>query len=628
MSETVHHSFGAEVSKVLKLMIHSLYKNHDIFLRELISNASDACDKLRYEALTTPGLLDGDGQFRISVRIDKNGRELIIEDNGIGMNETELVSNLGTIARSGTQEFLTALEQAKSGDVELIGQFGVGFYSAFIVADKVVVESTRAGETQGWRWESEGEAEFRIQKTDTAPSRGTRVTLHIKEGQDIYLDKHRLTHIIQTYSDHIAHPIELIDEEGKSGTVNSQSALWTRPKNDVTPEQYREFYHHVAHSPDEPWAVIHNRNEGAIEYTNLLFIPSIRAFDIFHPDRIRRVKLYVKRVFITDQEVELVPHYLRFLRGVVDCEDLPLNVSRETLQQNPVVDKIRSGLTKRVLSELKKKLEADAASYDTFWKNYGPVLKEGLCEATAPRQEILEVCRFPSTHEKEALTTFDAYIERMKENQPEIYYLCVDSAEEGLSNPVLEGFTARGIEVLLFTDTVDDFWVNVVHEYKGRKISSVTRAGIDFNWDKSLEKAGEKTDRNTDKTEPEHLDALRHKLCELYGELVLDVRQTDKLTGTPAILTVQEGQMDIRMERFLYENKQIISRIPKILEVNPNHPVIARLAELAEKDDALFSDAAWLLLDQAMVIAGEEVPNPGAFARRLTQLLEQRLCAA
>jgi len=423
MSDTMtteKHSFGAEISKLLHLMIHSLYTNKDIFLRELVSNASDACDKLRYESVTHPALLAGDNDLKITLSSDKDARIITITDNGIGMNRDDLIANLGTIARSGTQEFIKTLaksekQEAESSDFQLIGQFGVGFYSGFIIADKIRVVSLKAGETQGYAWESEGTGEFTIEEVAGA-RRGTQIILHVKEGEEEYLDKFRLRHIVQTYSDHISFPIEFTGEDGSNEVLNRASALWMRPKSEITEEQYKEFYHHVSHSPDTPWMTIHNKVEGKVEYTNLLFIPSVQPFDLFHPDRKRRVKLYVKRVFITDEGTDIVPQYLRFLRGVVDSEDLPLNISREVLQQNPVLDKIRESLVKRLLSDLSRKVEKEPENYETFWKNFGAVLKEGLCEHSSPKENILEVCRFYSTATEKTCGLED-YISRMKPGQ-------------------------------------------------------------------------------------------------------------------------------------------------------------------------------------------------------------------
>jgi molecular chaperone HtpG len=610
--------FNAEVSKVLQLMIHSLYTNRDIFLRELISNASDACDKLRHMAITEPGLTKGDSDFNITVAIDKDRKTVTVNDNGIGMSRDELVANLGTIAKSGTQEFLTQLEKGKGNDMPLIGQFGVGFYSSFMVADKVTVVSRCAGSEESWQWESEGAGEFTIEPAELS-LRGTSITLHLKPGEDGYLDKFRLRHIVQTYSDHISFPIILTDGEG-SETVNTASALWMRPKSDITPEQYKEFYHHVAHSPDEPWLILHNKAEGKLEYVSLLFIPTIKPFDLFHPDRKRRVKLYVKRVFITEENAELVPHWMRFLRGVIDSEDLPLNISRETLQANPIMTKIRESVVKRVLSELKKKAGEDEAGYQTFWKNYGAVLKEGLCEGHSPREQILEVCRFHSTSTVNDHTTgLDAYIERMKEGQQEIFYLTGENLAALKSSPLVEGFNKRGIEVLLMNDHVDDFWVTVVMDYKGKKFKSVTRSDIDLNaiGEKKAEEAKAET-----KADTEEVKALCERMKQILGDKVKDVRATSKLSTSAVCLAVDEGAMDIRLERFLLEQKQLTQATAKILEINPDHAIIRALSGRQDIDDIV-----WLLFDQARIIEGEDISDPAAFTRRLQSFVEKSLAA-
>lgn len=626
-SEGQSMQFSAEISKILQLMIHSLYTNKDIFLRELISNASDANDKLRYLALTQPELLKGDQQLKITLSANKDARTLTIADNGIGMNREELIAHLGTIAKSGTQEFFSALTGDTKKDVTLIGQFGVGFYSSFIVADKVTVESRKAGEDKGYVWESKGKGEFSVRELDKEIPRGTRITLHIREGEDVYLDKFRIRHIAQTYSDHIEFPIEFIDEEGKTETINAGSALWSRPKSEVTLQQYQEFYHHVAHSPDEPWMILHNKVEGTMSYTNLLFIPSIRPFDLFHPDRKRRVKLYVKRVFITEEGINLIPHYLRFMRGIIDSEDLPLNISRETLQQNPVLDKIRESIAKKVLSELKKKAESEPESYIKFWGNFGSVIKEGLCEAHSPKELILEASRFYSTH-GEGLTSLDDYISRMKPGQEHVFYLTGERLENLRKHPQLEGFTKRGIEVLLFADHVDDFWVNVVHKYKDKPLLSVTRSTVDLDKIATLP-AEEKAEEQKEKPQEKDISTLIAFLKTTYGEEVKDVRTTAKLANSPVCLAVGEGDMDIRMERFLVENKQLPSRSAKILEINPHHPIIqtlmARVAQKGTSDEA--ADMAWLLLDQARILEGDEVGDPAAFTWRMNSYLQKALAA-
>jgi len=619
--------FAAEISKVLKLMIHSLYTNKDIFLRELISNASDACDKLRYHALSDQSLLEGQGELAITVAVDATEKTVTVRDNGIGMNREELIANLGTIAKSGTLEFVTGLSGDTKKDANLIGQFGVGFYSAFMVADKVSVISRKAGEAQGWVWESAGEGEFTVLQAEGEVPHGTAVKLHLREDAAEYLDKFRLMHIIDTYSDHIGFPIWMEIPDGEGGgdreRVGEGAALWTLPKSDITDEQYAEFYHHVAHSPDEPWLTLHNKAEGVIEYTSLLYVPSIKPFDLFHPERRRRVKLYVKRVFITEENVELVPHYLRFLRGVIDSADLPLNISRETLQDNPVLRKISESITGKLLGELKKKAEKEPESYTKFWENFGAVLKEGLCESIAPKEKILEVCRFHSTH-GEGYASLDEYIARMKDGQSEIYYLTGDNLGSLRASPQLEGFTSRGIEVLLLDDHVDDFWVNVVPEFKGKQFKSVTRATADL--DAIATPEGKKADKpEEDTVAKDKIENLTRWLKSLYGEEIKEVRTTTKLTDSPACLAVGEGDMDMRMERFLLEHRQLPRRAAKILEINPKHTLVHRLAEEVsahgETEDT--RDAALMLLDQAKIVEGEPVADASAFAKRLAKFMSR-----
>lgn len=623
-TSTQTHAFNAEISKVLKLMIHSLYTNKDIFLRELISNASDACDKLRYQAITQPDLLNDQSELSITISADEANKTVTIRDNGIGMSRDDLIANLGTIAKSGTGEFLEALTGDKKKDTSLIGQFGVGFYSAYMVADNVVVRSRKAGESEAWQWESAGEGEFTVSPAEDDFTRGTEITLHLRDEAKEYADKHRISFIAQTYSDHISFPIEFIDGEEKK-QLNKAAALWTRPQSEITDEQYQEFYNHVSHQPDEPWEILHNKLEGTISYTNLLFIPSMKPFDLFSPERRRRVKLYVKRVFITDENVEIVPAYLRFLRGVVDSEDLPLNISRETLQQNPILDKIRESITKKTLATLKKKAEKKPEEYQEFWNNFGAVLKEGLCEQVAPREKILEACLFDSSENTQP-STLDEYVENMKEGQDTIYYLTGEKLDILRNHPQLEGFKKHGINVLLLHDHVDDFWVNVVHDYKGKTFKSVTKASNDL--DKFTPDSDSEEDKNENADTQEHIATLITMLKEIYGDSVKDVRRTNKLSESPVCLAVGEGDMDIRMERFLRENKQLPeTAYAKILEINPEHTVVTKLAEAINTDGrtAQTEDMAWLLLDQAKIIEGEEIVDPAAFSRRLTQLLTKGL---
>jgi len=619
--------FDAEVGKILQLMIHSLYTNKDIFLRELISNSSDASDKLRYLSVTDNSLMTDDHELKITISVDPGKRHLTITDNGIGMNKQDLIDHLGTIARSGTESFLTQLTGDNKKDLQLIGQFGVGFYSSFMVAEEVSVTSRKAGEDKAYIWTSTGNGEFTIEEAKEQAPRGTSITLTLREDALEYLDRFRIKHIISTYSDHIAIPISFIDEEGKSEVLNSASALWTRQKSDISPEQYQEFYHHVAHSPDEPWMILHNKNEGAIEYTNLLFIPSKKPFDLFHPDRKARVKLYVKRVYITDEGVELVPAYMRFLRGIIDSEDLPLNISRETLQHNQMIEKIRKSVVKRVIADLKKRAEKDPASYQEFWDNFGAVLKEGLCEGMESREPLLEVCRFYSAlHNK--FISLDEYIANRKEGQENIFYLTGDDVEKLKTSPQLEGFITRGIDVLLLTDTVDDFWVNVAHLYKDIEFKSVTRSGIDL--DKIAEGTTEdKKEEQKDPASDKELDTLIAFFKTTLQGQISDVRLSGKLTDSPVCLAVNEGAMDIRMERFLIDQKQLASRSQKIMELNPKHPIITSLAhEIASHGSTESSqDVVRVLFDQACIIEGEPITDASAFSKRLSSFIAKAIAA-
>lgn len=617
--------FSAEISKVLQLMIHSLYTNKDIFLRELISNASDACDKVRYEAVSDGSLLDGDAELAIHLSADKEANTLTISDNGIGMNRADLIANLGTIAKSGTQEFFTHLSGDNAKDMNLIGQFGVGFYASYMVADKVVVQSTKAGEAQGYQWESDGQGSFSVSEAADAPARGTRITLHLKEEAGEYADPFRLRHIAQTYSDHITFPIFLnsTDAEGNASEeqVNKGSALWVRNKSEVSAEEYKEFYAHVAHQPDEPWMTLHNRLEGKIEYSYLLFIPSMKPFDLLHPERRRRVKLYVKRVFISDENVDLVPEYLRFMRGVIDSEDLPLNISRETLQDNPLMTKIRESVTGRVLKELAKKNAKQPEEYAEFWQHFGGVLKEGLCEGMAPREQILECCRFHSTHG--GMVTLAEYAERMKDDQKGIYFIVGDSIEALEHSPQIEGFKKRGIEVLLLNDHVDDFWPTTTRKYKEHEFKSVVKHGADLGEMAGAKDADSDEKKDEVNTDSAAMDALTAYMKETLGDSVREVRVTHKLADSPVCLAVDEGDMDMRMERFLIDHKQLPQGTSKILEINPDHAIIKGLAEqvASEKMNVESEDRVHLLFDQARIAEGEALDNPSAFLRRMNALM-------
>jgi molecular chaperone HtpG len=619
-------SFQAEVSRLLDMVAHSLYSDKEVFLRELISNASDACDKLRYAAQTDAALMEGDPDFKIRLVIDKDAGTLTVTDNGIGMNRQDLVDNLGTIARSGTSAFVKNLSGDAKKDVSLIGQFGVGFYSAFMIADKVDVYSTRAGEKHGWLWSSDGKGSFTVAESADAPARGTRIVLHVKADEKDFLDEHRLRSVVKKYSDHIAVPI-LLGEEADS--VNAASALWTRSKSEISEEQYKEFYHHVGHSFDDPWLTLHWRAEGVIEYTGLLFVPQQRPFDLFDPRRAHHVKLYVRRVFITDEAEGLVPPYLRFLRGVVDSEDLPLNVSREMLQHNPVLAKLKAGIVKRVLGDLNKKAAdpEQAADYARFWDAFGAVLKEGLYEDFTHRDDLLKLLRFRTTASNGELVSLETYIGRMKEGQDTIYYITGEDAAALAKSPQIEGFRAKGVEVMLLTDPVDEFWLGSVREAQGKAFKSVTRGGADLSKIKGTN--GEEKKDEAEKPAEGDLSSLIALLKLTLGEAVKDVRRSERLTDSAVCLVADDGDMDIHLQRLLKQHGQLgaDASAKRVLELNPSHPLIRRLAEKAGQEGAAdaLEDAAYLLMDQARIVEGETLPDPVAFARRMASFVERGL---
>lgn len=612
--------FQAEVTRLLHIVTHALYSQKDIFLRELISNASDACDKLRFAAQTEADLWAGDTDLKVTLTPDKSARTLTIADNGIGMSRDELVANLGTIARSGTGEFAARLSGDATKDMALIGQFGVGFYSAFMVASQVEVISRKAGENQAWRWTSDGSGQFTIGEAEKA-GRGTSIILHLREGEDEFLDTARLGRIVKTYSDHVALPV-VLDADGKSETLNSASALWARPKSEVTEEQYQNFYHHVSHAFDDPWLTLHARAEGKLDYTLLLFIPSSRPHDLFDPARKAMLKLYVRRVFITDRCDELVPAWLRFLRGVVDSADLPLNVSREMLQHNPVLARIRQAITRRVLGELEKKAGKDAEAYAKFWETFGAVLKEGLYEDPEHREAILKLARFRSS-QREGWVSLDDYIAAMKDGQNAIYVINGEQLEQLKRSPQLEGFRAKGVEVLLLTDPVDDFWLSVVRDYAGKPLKSASRAGADLD---AVADAADKREP-ADKPSEAAIGTLIAALKQILGEAVKDVRESKRLTDSAVCLSAAEGDIDLHLERLLRQHQKLDTVSARILEINPTHPLIAALAARAQQPGAVdaLADAAQLLLDQARMVEGELPPDPLQFAQRLARLMEKAL---
>ena len=617
-------TFQTEVGRLLDIVAHSLYSHKEIFLRELISNASDACDRLRYGALTNPHLTGGEGGLRIRILVDRQARTLAIVDNGIGMNREDLIETLGTIARSGTQAFLAQLTGDGKKDLGLIGQFGVGFYSSFMVADRVDVLTRKAGEEQAWLWSSDGKGAFTIEEA-ARDGRGTTVTLHLAEGADEFLEESRIRQIVKTYSDHIGFPIVLGAGES-APTLNAASSLWTLPKKDITPEQCKEFYHHVGHAFDDPWLTIHNTVEGVVTYISLLFVPTSAPFDLFDPQRKGRVKLYVRRVFITDDNEGLLPPYLRFLRGVVDSEDLPLNISRESFQHDPRLARIRSGLVKRVLDELTKKADEAPVEHESFWNNFGAVLKEGIYEDFENRDRLLALARFRSTA-SDALTSLDAYVARMKPEQDAIYTLSGEQVDALLRSPQLEGFKAKGVEVLLLTDPIDEFWVPSVRSYKDKPFKSAAGANAD------LSKIAEPKESQSPQTASDaELDRLIAVLKEVLKDTVKDVRVSSRLTESAVCLVAAEGDMDMYLERLLRQHRQLQADAitPRILEINPAHPLIRQMAARAAARDgeADLRDAGWLLLDQARIVEGTPVPDPAAFAQRLAAVMERGFAAA
>lgn len=615
--------FQAEVKQLLHLMVHSLYSNKEIFLRELVSNASDACDKLRFEAIAKPDLLDGGSEFAIRVSFDKAARTLTVSDNGIGMTRAEAIEHLGTIAKSGTREFFASLTGDQQKDAQLIGQFGVGFYSSFIVADRVTVVTRRAGAPvdQAVRWESDGTGEFTVEPAGRAEG-GTDVILHLKEGEDELLSQWKLKSILTRYSDHIATPIRMRKEEwdadkkemvlkDEEETVNQASALWARAKADVTDEQYKAFYKHVAHDFGDPLAWTHNRVEGKQEYIQLLYLPAKAPFDIWDRQHRHGVKLYVRRVFIMDDAEQLMPPYLRFVRGVIDSSDLPLNVSREILQESRDVKAIREGSTKRVLGLLEDLAENRKEDYAAFWSEFGNVLKEGIGDDHANRERIAKLLRFSSTRSDAQAVSFAEYVGRMKDGQKAIYYLAADSLEAARSSPHLEVFRKKDVEVLLLTDRVDEWMLSFLHEFDGKPLESVAKGDLDLG---DLADAQEKEEQQ--KVADEYKD-LVGKIKETLGERVRDVRMTLRLTDSPACIVADRDAMSAHLQRLLKAAGQQAPETKPVLELNPHHALVQRL----KYEDAKLKDWSELLLDQAVLAEGGQLEDPAGFVRRMNQML-------
>lgn len=617
--------FQAEVKQLLQLMIHSLYSNKEIFLRELISNASDAADKLRFEALANGALYENDSELKIRVSFDKAARTVSISDNGIGMSREEVISHIGTIAKSGTREFFSALTGDQAKDANLIGQFGVGFYSAFIVADKVTLSTRKAGSTEAVRWESAGEGDYTLEAVEKT-GRGTEVTLHLREGEDEFLNDWKLKSTIRKYSDHITLPIVMKKSEWKDGeqiatdedeTVNKASALWAQPKNDISAEEYQEFYKHVSHDFEAPLAWSHNRVEGKQEYISLLYIPSRAPFDLYERERSHGIKLYVKRVFIMEDAEKLMPQYLRFVRGVIDTADLPLNVSREILQESRDIDAIKAGSVKKVLGLLEDLAENKSEDYGKFWKEFGRVMKEGPGEDFANKDKIAGLLRFASTHadDENQVVAFKDYIGRMKQGQEKIYYITADSFAAAKHSPHLEIFRKKGIEVLLLSDRVDEWLLSSLTEFEGKKLQSVAKGDLD------LGKLEDEAEKQQQKKVEDEFKALTERIRTTLGDKVKEVRVTHRLTDSPACLVSGEHDLSGNLERILKAAGQNTPSSKPALEINPQHALVSKLN--AESDEARFNDWAQLLFEQALLAEGGQLEDPASFVRRLNGLLTQ-----
>jgi molecular chaperone HtpG len=610
--------FQAEVKQLLKLMIHSLYSHKEIFLRELISNASDACDKLRFESLAKPEWLEGGGELTITIDADAAAHTITITDNGIGMTRDEAVEHLGTIAKSGTADFLSRLTGDQKKDAQLIGQFGVGFYSSFIVADRVDVFSRKAGESAsaGVHWSSKGDGEFTVETLEL-PARGTKIVLHLKEGEHDFADDYRIRSLVHKYSDHIAFPVRMrkSEKDAEYETVNHAQALWTRPRTEVKDEEYKEFYRHVTHEFSDPLAWSHGKVEGKKEYTSLLYIPSRAPFDLWHREGARGLKLYVRRVFIMDDAEQFLPLYLRFVKGVVDSADLPLNISREMLQQDPAIDSMRTGLTRRVLDALAKLAKDESEKYATFWKEFGAVLKEGPGEDHANKERIAKLLRFSSTHadKEEQDVSLDDYIARMKPGQTSIYYVIADSFAAAKSSPHLEVLRKKGIEVLLLSDRVDDWLMDHLREYEGKSLRNVARGELDLG-----EVQTEEEKKEQESLSKEHSELIE-RLKKSLGDKVSDVRTTIRLADSPACLVLGEHDMGAQMRRILEAAGQKAPSAKPILEINATHPLLQRITSTS--DDATFDDLTMLVFEQATLAEGSQLPDPAAFVQRLNRLL-------
>ncbi|MBT7414674.1 MAG: molecular chaperone HtpG [Rhodobacteraceae bacterium] len=615
-----NHAFEADTGKILDIVINSLYSQKEIFLRELISNASDALNKRRVEG-SVDGALLAETVGEIVLEAHEKKKILKISDNGIGLDEADMVEALGTIARSGTKAFLDNLQSnddKDAGEANLIGQFGVGFYSAFMVADKVEVVSKKAGTDSAFKWESDGATGYSIEPAERDAA-GTTITLHLKKADKEYASDVRLRHLVKKYSDHVAHPIKLVDDNGEMTTLNTVEALWTKAPKDISPEDYKSFYNSVGATYDDPFLTIHNKAEGAIEFTNLLFAPSTPPFDLFDPERNSKINLYINRVFITDDCNDLVPKWLRFLRGVVDTPSLDLNVSREMLQQSVSMGKIRKAIVKKVMSEIKKKIKKNSEAYDVFWGNFGKVIKEGLYEDNENREKIVEICRFQSS-QKSALISLEAYIEAMPDGQSDIYYLTSDDMAKAAVSPHLEGFAAKNIDVLLLTDPIDEFWIGMMPDYKDKKFISISRGEIDIDSIKSDDAPKE------DSADADDYVELIAMIKADLAELISDARISKTLTSSPSRLVAVENGMDIQMERMMKAQNPNFEGAPKILEINGGHDLIKAMQSAKPQEQTeILKDLSLLLFEQAQILDGKIPHDTQGFARRLTKVMHLSL---
>ena len=630
-------SFSADVSRLLDIVANALYTNHDVFLRELISNAADACDRLRYDSITNPNLIKDNPDFRIHVFKDTKDRTLTVIDNGIGMNADELTENLGTIAKSGTAALMQQMkEQGGADKLKLIGQFGVGFYAGFMVAHRIRVVSRKAGEKEAWLWESDGRAGFTVTIADEEHARwldgerGTTIKLDLKDQACDFLLDEKIKMTVKMYSDHISVPIFLgtphETKHSESEKLNAASALWMRPKSEISAEQYTEFYRHLTGGFDEPLMTAHWKAEGKIEFTGLLYIPTLRPWDLFDPSRRHFVKLYVRRVFISEDVNTLMYPWLRFVRGIVDSEDLPLNISRESLQFNPVVSKIRSVVAKKILSDLDKLSRDDAPTFLSFWGQFGAVLKEGLYDAPEHRMELLKVCRFFSSHDGgEKLISLEDYVSRMKDGQDKIFFITGESLSSLRNSPQLEGFRARGLEVLFLTDTVDDFWLQKVLDYAGKPFKSITKGSINLDSFHKDESGEDKTpESEVGEHEQANIGGLIVRLADILQGKVQNIRKSQRLTDSPVCLVAADNSVDMHMERVLKIHQKYESSTKPVLEINPRHPLILRIASMAERGEDI-TESANLLLDQAIILQSEPLDDPSAFARRMSEIMLKAL---